>query len=139
MPTRHVSRSQNSTQKGFKTVDEYIASHPKKVQNILQELRQTVKEVAPEAKEVISYQMPAFKQNGVLVWFAAFKSHVGFFPKVSAIEAFKQELSGYELSKGTIRFPLDKPMPLELIKKIVRYRLEEDSKLKKRTKKESAM
>jgi uncharacterized protein YdhG (YjbR/CyaY superfamily) len=112
--------------KGSKTVDEYIATFPKNVQLVLEEIRRAVREVAPEAEEVISYQMPAFKQNGILVWFAAFKNHIGFFPKVSAIEAFKEELSDYELSKGTIRFPLNKPIPIELVKKIVKFRVKEN-------------
>ena len=114
-------------EKGFKNVDEYITTFPKNIQTILQELRQVIRDAAPEAEEVISYQMPAFKLNGILVWFAAFKNHIGFFPKSSAIEAFKKELSGYEVSKGTIRFPLDKPIPLDLVKKIVKYRVKEDS------------
>jgi uncharacterized protein YdhG (YjbR/CyaY superfamily) len=117
--------------KEFKTTDEYIATLPKNVQSILEELRQAIKESAPEAEEVISYQMPAFKLNGILVWFAAFKNHIGFFPKTSAIEAFREELSGYELSKGTIRFPLDKPIPLDLVKKIVKYRVKENLGRKK--------
>ena len=109
-----------------KSVDEYIATFPKNIQVILEELRQAVHEAAPEAEEVISYQMPAFKQNGILVWFAAFKNHIGFFPKVSAIEAFKEELSNYELSKGTIRFPLDKPIPLDLVKRMVKFRVKQN-------------
>ncbi len=113
--------------KGFKNVDEYIATFPRDVQVILQEMRQAIKEAAPEAEETISYQMPAFKQNGILVWFAAFKKHIGFFPKTTAMSAFKDELSGYEMSKGTIRFPLDKPIPVDLVKKIVKYRIEENS------------
>jgi uncharacterized protein YdhG (YjbR/CyaY superfamily) len=112
--------------KAPKNVDEYIATFPKNVQVVLEELKQAVREAAPEAEEVISYQMPAFKQNGILVWFAAFKNHIGFFPKVSAIEAFKEELSDYELSKGTIRFPLNKPIPIELVKKIVKFRVKEN-------------
>ena len=91
-------------------------------------MRQTIREAAPEAEEVISYQMPAFKLNGILVWFAAFKKHVGFYPKVSAIEVFKKELSGYQVSKGTIRFPLDKPIPFDLVRKIVKYRIKENLK-----------
>jgi uncharacterized protein YdhG (YjbR/CyaY superfamily) len=114
------------SKKQIKTVDEYIATFPKNVQVVLQEVRQTIKEAAPQAEETISYQMPAFKQDGVLVWFAAFKNHIGFFPKVSAIVAFKKELEGYELSKGTIRFPLDKPIPLDLVRKIVKFRVEEN-------------
>jgi len=112
--------------KEIKTVDEYIASFPENVKSILQELRQVIRDAAPEAQEVISYQMPAFKLNGILVWFAAFKNHVGFFPKMSAIEAFKKELSSYEVSKGTIRFPLDKPIPFDLVRKIVKYRVKEN-------------
>lgn len=112
--------------KEFKTVDEYIDAFPKNVQIVLQELRQVIREAAPEAKEAISYQMPAFKLNGILVWFAAFKNHIGFYPKMSAIEAFKKELAGYEVSKGTIRFPLDKPIPFDLVKRIVKYRVKEN-------------
>ena len=115
------------TKKKPKDVDEYIAAQPKNIQKILQELRQAIREAAPEAKEIISYQMPAFEQNGILVWFAAFKNHIGFFPKVSAIQEFKKELSDYELSKGTVRFPLDKQIPYDLVRKIVRYRVEENS------------
>jgi uncharacterized protein YdhG (YjbR/CyaY superfamily) len=112
--------------KDFKTIDEYIATFPKNVQVILEEFRRAVREAAPNAEETISYKMPAFKQNGILVWFAAFKNHIGFFPKVSAIETFKDELSGYELSKGTIRFPLNKPIPFDLVKKIVMLRVKEN-------------
>ena len=115
-----------TSKKNFKTIDEYIATFPKNVQVILEEFRRAVREAAPNSKETISYQMPAFKQNGILVWFAAFKNHVGFFPKVSAIETFKGELSGYELSKGTIRFPLNKPIPFDLVKRIVMFRVKED-------------
>ena len=110
----------------FKTIDEYIATFPKDVQVILEKFRQAVKEAAPEAEETISYKMPAFKQNGILVWFAAFKNHIGFFPKISAIEVFKAELTGFELSKGTIRFPLDEPIPFDLVKRIVKFRIKEN-------------
>jgi uncharacterized protein YdhG (YjbR/CyaY superfamily) len=116
--------------KGFRTIDEYIASLPKEQQEVLQALRQAIREAAPEAEEAISYQMPAFKQKGVLVWFAAFKKHIGFYPKTSAIEVFKKELSGYEVSKGTIRFPLDQPVPFDLVKKIVTYRVKENLRKK---------
>ena len=88
--------------KKYETIDEYITTFPKNIQVILQEFRQAIKDAAPEAQETISYQMPAFNQNGILVWFAAFKNHIGFFPKVSAIEAFKEKLSPYQTSKGTI-------------------------------------
>jgi uncharacterized protein YdhG (YjbR/CyaY superfamily) len=112
--------------KGFKTTEEYIASFPQNVQATLQQLRQAIKDVAPKAQEVISYNMPAFKQNGILVWFAAFKNHIGFFPKVSAMEAFKEQLADYQTSKGTLRVPLDKPMPISLIKEITKFRVKED-------------
>ena len=112
--------------KAAHTIDEYIAHYPKNIQNILEDLRQAIRETAPDAKEVISYQMPAFKKNGILVWFAAFKNHIGFFPKASGIEAFKNELSPYKISKGTVRFPLNEPLPLDLIKEIVKFRVEED-------------
>jgi uncharacterized protein YdhG (YjbR/CyaY superfamily) len=112
--------------KAFKNIDEYFATFPKDVQVVLQEMRQAIKEAAPQAEETISYQMPAFKQNGILVWFAAYKKHVGFYPKTSGMDIFKEELVGYEMSKGTIRFPLDKPIPLELVKKIVKFRLKEN-------------
>ena len=113
-------------QNGFKTVDEYIASFPQKVQVVLQQVREAIHEAAPLAQEIISYGMPAFKQNRILVWFAAFKNHIGFFPKVSAVNSFKARLSGYKTSKGTIQFPLDRPMPIPLIKEIVRFRLKEE-------------
>jgi uncharacterized protein YdhG (YjbR/CyaY superfamily) len=112
--------------KKFRTIDEYIATFPGDVQVILKEIRQVIKDAAPEAEETISYQMPAFKQNGILVWFAAFKNHIGFFPKVSAIEAFTEKLSSYHTSKGTIQFPINQPIPFDLIKEIVRFRVKEN-------------
>ncbi len=115
-----------SPRKVFKTVDEYIATFPENVQIILEEMRQAIRESAPEAEEVISYRIPAFKLNGILVWFAAFKNHIGFYPTSSPMEVFKEELSGYEVSKGTIRFPINKPVPLDLVKNIVRYRVKEN-------------
>ncbi len=115
-----------ASEKKYETIDEYIASFPKKVQVILEEFRKAIKEAAPEAEETISYRMPAFKQNGILVWFAAFKNHIGFFPKISAIDAFREKLSAYQTSKGTIQFPINEPLPLELIKEIVRFRVKEN-------------
>jgi uncharacterized protein YdhG (YjbR/CyaY superfamily) len=109
-----------------RSIDEYIAAAPKNLQETLQELRRTIKEAAPQAEEVISYQMPAFKLNGILVWFAAYKNHIGFYPKASAIEAFKEKLSAYQTSKGTVQFPLDKPLPLDLIKEMVHFRVKEN-------------
>jgi uncharacterized protein YdhG (YjbR/CyaY superfamily) len=117
----------------FKTVDEYIAKFPKDVRDVLEELRRVIAEAAPEAEEAISYGMPAFKLHGrSLVFFAAWKSHVGFYPGgPSAIEAFKKELSPFKLSKGTVQFPLDKPIPFDLVKKIVKFRVEENKSKKK--------
>jgi uncharacterized protein YdhG (YjbR/CyaY superfamily) len=108
-------------------IDEYIAAQPKEVQPLLQKIRATINESAPQAKETISYQMPAFKQNGILVYFAAFKDHISFFPTGSAVEAFKDRLSAYKTSKGTIQLPLDEPLPLDLIKEIVLFRVKETS------------
>ena len=108
------------------TIDEYISTFPKDVQSILEKLRQTIKRAAPGAVEIISYQMPAFRLRGNLVYFAAFKDHIGFFPTSSGIEAFKKELSSYETSKGTVRFPLNKPLPLALIGRIVKFRAKEN-------------
>lgn len=109
----------------FKTIDEYIQTFPEHVQKILQEIRNAIKEVAPEAKETINYAMPTFKLNGNLVHFAAFKNHVGFYPAPSGIEAFKKELNDYKYSKGAIQFPLNKPIPYDLIKRIVDFRVKE--------------
>ncbi|MCW4024743.1 MAG: DUF1801 domain-containing protein [Candidatus Bathyarchaeota archaeon] len=112
--------------KAVTTIDEYIASFPENIQDKLQQLRQAINEAAPDAQETISYQMPAFKQDGLLVWFAAFKGHIGFYPKASAIEAFKDKLAGFKTSKGTIKFDMYEPLPLDLVKEIVRFRLEEN-------------
>jgi uncharacterized protein YdhG (YjbR/CyaY superfamily) len=112
--------------KKFKSIDEYVATFPKNVQIILEELRQAIKEAAPQAEETISYQMPAFKLKGNLVWFAAFKNHIGFYPTSSAIEAFKEKLSSYQRSKGTVQFPVNEPIPFDLIKEMVRFRVKEN-------------
>jgi uncharacterized protein YdhG (YjbR/CyaY superfamily) len=112
--------------KAYRTIDEYIGDFPKDIQGILKALRQAIRESAPKAEETISYQMPAFRLNGILVYFAAFRDHISFFPTSSGVAAFKKELSQYEISKGTIRFPLDKPIPLDLVKEIVKYRVKEN-------------
>jgi uncharacterized protein YdhG (YjbR/CyaY superfamily) len=102
------------------------------VQQRLQKMRLTVKKAAPQAKEKISYGIPAFTLNGMLVWFAAFKNHIGFYPRTSAIAAFKKELSHYKGAKGSVQFPFDKPLPLHLISRIVKFRVKENlSKSKK--------
>jgi len=118
--------------KNFDSIDEYIHSFPKNVQLVLQQIRQAVKDATPKAEEAISYNMPAFKLNGNLVWFGAFKNHIGFYPRKSAIEAFREKLAAYEISEvqGTVKFPLDKPMPIDLIKEIVKFRVRENLKEK---------
>lgn len=109
-----------------KDIDEYIAGFPENVQKILQQVRETIREAAPEATEKISYAMPAFVLDGNLVYFAAYANHIGFYALPSGNEAFQKELSAYKMGKGSIQFPLDEPMPLELIKKIVRFRVAEN-------------
>jgi uncharacterized protein YdhG (YjbR/CyaY superfamily) len=112
----------------FHSIDEYIATFPEDVQVILRDMRATIRAAAPDAEERISYQMPAFALNGILVYFAAFKNHIGFYPTSSGIEAFRQELSAYEGSKGAVRFPIGEPLPKDLITRIVRYRIAENLK-----------
>lgn len=107
-------------------IDEYIAGFPNNVQAILEKIRATIRESAPEAEETISYQMPTFKQNGILVHFAAFKNHIGLYPTPSGIEEFKDVLSDYKSAKGSVQFPLDQPIPYDLIGKIVRFRVREN-------------
>lgn len=108
------------------TIDEYIGRFPAEVQAILQKIRTTIREAVPEAEETISYQMPTFKLRGkYLAYFAAFKHHIGFYPTPSGIEALKEEVAPYEAGKGTLRFPLDKPIPYELITKIIAVREKE--------------
>jgi uncharacterized protein YdhG (YjbR/CyaY superfamily) len=111
----------------IETIDDYIASCPEAVRPKLEKLRRAIRSAAPRAEEAISYRMPAFKWNGPLVYFAAFKTHIGFFPTSSPIPVFKKELSAFKTSKGTIRFPLDRPIPFDLVKKIVRFKLKENS------------
>jgi uncharacterized protein YdhG (YjbR/CyaY superfamily) len=108
------------------TIDEYIAQCPPDVQPILQKIRRTIRDEAPEAEEAISYQMPTLKLHGNLVHFAAFKEHIGFYPIPSGIEKFKRELSVFKQGKGSVQFPLDQPMPYALIRKIVAYRVKEN-------------
>ncbi|MDP1993767.1 MAG: DUF1801 domain-containing protein [Ignavibacteria bacterium] len=111
----------------FKTVDEYFSTFPKNVKNILTQLRKTIKQAAPQAEELISYNMPAFKLNGILVYYAAYNKHIGFYPTASGIETFKNELSVYKWAKGSIQFPLDQPLPTELITNIVKFRVMRNS------------
>ena len=113
---------------GFNSIDEYIATFPADIQKLLQEIRAVIKSAAPDAEEKISYQMPTFFLKGNLVYFAAFKNHIGFYPAPTGIETFAQDLSQYKGAKGSVQFPLDEPMPLDLITKIVKYRVAENLK-----------
>jgi len=114
--------------KTFTSVDEYISSFSGETKNLLIQLRETIRKAAPEAEEKISYGMPAYKLKGVLVYFAAWKNHIGFYPSTSGVEAFKKELSTYNISKGTVQFPLGKELPFGLISKIVQHRAHENVK-----------
>jgi uncharacterized protein YdhG (YjbR/CyaY superfamily) len=119
----------------FNTIDNYIAGFPKETQELLEQIRVTIRKAAPEAEEVISYQMAAFRHHRILVYFAGFKNHIGFYPGASGVEAFKKELSVYKSGKGSIQFPLNKPIPSELITRIVKFRVNENlnpSKTKKK-------
>ena len=113
---------------GSMLIDEYIANFPADVQKILIELRAVIKKAAPEAEEKISYQMPTFFLKGNLVHFAAYKNHIGFYPTPSGITAFQEELSIYQGAKGSVQFPIDKPLPLKLISRIVKFRAAENLK-----------
>ncbi|NNV57466.1 iron chaperone [Limnovirga soli] len=108
-------------------VDEYIAAFPNETQIVLQQVRAAIQKAAPQATEVISYQMPAYKGNGILVYFAGYKNHIGFYPTALGIAAFKDELSVYKGAKGSVQFPLNQPMPLKLITKIVQFRVKDDA------------
>ena len=108
------------------SVDEYFSALPAEEKALLQELRKTIREAAPKAEEVISYGMPAFKLNGMLVWYAIYKNHIGFYPSSSPIRIFKDELVEYKTSKGAIQFPIEKKIPKGLVKKIVRFRINEN-------------
>src|SRR6266849_1590117 len=111
------------TKHGPKNMDDYIDRFPKEVQQVLKKMRLTIKKAAPQAKETIGYGIPAFTLNGMLVWFAAFQRHIGFYPGASAIAAFKMELSAYKGAKGSVQFPFDKPLPLALVSRIVKFRV----------------
>ncbi|MCA9905649.1 MAG: DUF1801 domain-containing protein [Anaerolineae bacterium] len=119
----------------FTTIDDYIATSPEDVREILQKLRQTIHAAAPDAEEAISYQMPTFKLHGNLIHFAAFKSHIGLYPTPSATEEFARELAPYAVSKGTIRFPLNQPIPYDLVTRIVQFRVQETLNKRKSKKK----
>jgi uncharacterized protein YdhG (YjbR/CyaY superfamily) len=114
------------TTTGFQSIDEYIATFPPDIQARLQAVRATIRAAAPDAQERISYQMPTFWLNGNLVHFAALKNHIGFYPTPSGIEAFQAETSMYKSTKGALQFPLDQPLPLDLIRRIVEFRVAEN-------------
>lgn len=109
-----------------KNVNDYIAGFPKSTQEILAQMRAAIKKAAPAAEEVISYGMPAYKLNGMLVFFAGYKNHIGFYATPTGHKAFEKELSVYKQGKGSVQFPIDKPLPLTLISKIVKYRVKEN-------------
>ena len=119
----------------FTTVNEYMAALPPNTRRMLKEMRRTIQQAAPQAEETISYNMPAFKLHGALVYYAAYTGHIGFYPVSSGINAFKKELAAYEVSKGTVRFPVDEPLPLKLIAQMVKFRVKEN--LEKAAKKKS--
>jgi len=108
-----------------KNIDEYVAGFPCDVQDILKQLRTTIKKAAPDSEEAIKYRIPTFVLNGNLVHFAAFKNHIGFYPTPSGIEQFKDELAQYKSAKGSVQFPINRPMPLSLVEKIVKFRVKE--------------
>jgi uncharacterized protein YdhG (YjbR/CyaY superfamily) len=120
------SRYMRTDQPAARNIDEYIAGFPRDVQQILQKIRTTIRRAAPQAEEAISYQMPTFRLEGNLVHFAAFKNHIGLYPTPSGTEKFREELSPYQTGKGSIRFPLDKPIPYGLIGRIVKFRVKEN-------------
>lgn len=108
------------------SVAEYISGFPKEIQKLLKELRATIIKTVPDAEEVISYQMPAYKYYGMLVYFAGYKNHIGFYPGVSSIEKFKKEIAVFKSAKGSVQFPLDKPLPLQLVTEMVVFKLKEN-------------
>jgi uncharacterized protein YdhG (YjbR/CyaY superfamily) len=118
------------------TVDGYIASFPPAVREQLEKLRALIRKTAPKAEEVISYKMPAYKLDGMLVYFAGYEKHIGFYPMPSAIAAFRKELAVYKSAKGSVQFPVDKPLPVKLITAMIRFRVQENlAKAKAKTKK----
>lgn len=115
-----------------RSIDDYISVYPKRVQVMLQELRAVIKEAAPDAREAINYNIPTFKLEGNLVHFAAYVNHIGFYPTPSAITAFTGELSAWEGAKGSVKFPLENPLPFDLIRRMVKFRVEENLKKAKK-------
>ena len=116
----------------YSSVDEYISSFPEHIREKLYEIRDVIKKIVPEAQEKISYQMPAFFLNGNIVYFAGFSKHIGFYPGANGVEVFKNELTKYKFAKGSVQFPVNEPLPIELIKRIVTFKVEENSKKKQK-------
>jgi uncharacterized protein YdhG (YjbR/CyaY superfamily) len=110
----------------FKTVEQYFSTLSGPAKTSMVQMRETILKAAPGAEEVISYNMPAFRYHGMLVWYAAFARHIGFYPRASGIEAFKKELAGYKNAKGSVQFPIDEKLPVALITKMVKYRVKEN-------------
>jgi uncharacterized protein YdhG (YjbR/CyaY superfamily) len=115
-----------------KNIDDYVDRFPKEVQQLLGQMRLTIRKAAPKAKESISYGIPTFTLDGNLVWFAAYKSHIGFYPRASAITAFKKELSAFKGAKGSVQFPFDEPLPLALVSRIVKFRVKQSLSRRKK-------
>lgn len=118
--------------KGYSNIDEYIAGFPEDVRTLLQKVRKTIGEAAPQATETINYGIPTFQLNGNLVHFAAFKNHIGFYPTPSGIDKFREQLSEYENAKGSVKFPISREIPYKLIDEIVRFRVKENVAVKKK-------
>ena len=112
--------------KDIQTIEQYIAGFSPEIQSLLEELRSVIREEAPEAEETISYQLPTFKLHGNLIHFGAFKNHIGLYPTPSGMEQFREALSAYENAKGSVKFPLNQPLPWDLIREIVRFRVNEN-------------
>jgi uncharacterized protein YdhG (YjbR/CyaY superfamily) len=127
-----MATSEKSSKSATSIIDDYIDSFPEETRRLLEQMRSTIRKSAPQADEKISYQIPTYYYNGNLVHFAAFKNHIGFFPTPGAIKAFEKELKPYKTSKGTIQFPLTDPLPLKLIERIVKFRVEENAPKKPR-------
>lgn len=126
MATQQNKKAAGKTNSGKDLVDNYISGFPKEVQDMLEKIRAAIIKAAPAAEETIGYGIPTFKLHGNLVHFAGYKNHVGFYPAPSAIKAFEKELSIYKGAKGSVQFPLDKPLPVALITKIVKFRVKEN-------------
>lgn len=129
LPSHKQSKQATHRKMKFMNISDYHSEQPEDVQQKLEQLRKAIKQAAPKATEIISYGMPAFKQNKTLVYYAAYKAHIGFYPTPNAIIAFKAELTKYKTSKGAIQFPINEPLPIALIKKIVKFRVYEDAQI----------